>query len=122
MMNIRYGILLIAFFISGCATNDFKVVDALRIGMNAGEAQETIHAYGFQLEQSMERPALGWPNANTALGDLAGRAGATEMRLGRRILRAEYYPVFHGLLGFGELYLFYSEDDQLVEFYRHQIN
>ena len=54
--------------------------------------------------------------------DLPKRAAAVEERLQRRIGSAEYYPVTHGLLGFGKLFLFYDENGRLVEFYRININ
>ncbi len=55
--------------------------------------------------------------------DSAGqRAAAQEARTGKRISLVEYYPVGHGLLGAGELFLFYDEAGHLINFYRYQIN
>ena len=45
-----------------------------------------------------------------------------ELRRGLVIERAEYYPVFHGMLGYGQLFLFYDAGERLVEFYRVNIN
>jgi hypothetical protein len=41
---------------------------------------------------------------------------------GQRVSKVEYYPVYHGILGFGQLFLFYDEDRRLASFYRKQIN
>jgi hypothetical protein len=108
--------------LDGSADNDFKVVDALRIGMTRNEASATIAAFSFHLEQSADRPSAGWPESDRTFTDLPGRARTEEVRLGRRINVAECYPVSHGLLGFGELFLFYGDDGRLAHFYRRQIN
>ena len=105
----------------GCKTNDFKVVDSLREGMSQEEVRATISAYGFERREFLIRPADGWQNIQTLI-DLPKQAAAVEERRRTRIGSAEYYPVHHGLLGFGELFLFYDSDGRLVEFYRHHIN
>jgi hypothetical protein len=108
--------------LAGCVTADFKVVDALRFGMTADEARATIASFSFERESALERPDSGWPAADGSFTDLAGRARAREVKLQVIIQRAEYYPVHHGLLGFGQLFLFYDDRGRLVDFYRHQIN
>ncbi|MCA1658467.1 MAG: hypothetical protein LC627_04115, partial [Verrucomicrobiaceae bacterium] len=67
-------------------------------------------------------PAAGWPDTDNTFTNLAGRGKMAEVRVGRVIRVAECYPVSHGLLGFGELFLFYDEDGRLAYFYRRQIN
>lgn len=114
---------LFAFALSGCVTNDFKVVDALRVGMTPEEAEATIKSYGFTRTEAIDRPDGGWPTeAKTFIGAVGWRAGRQEAHTGKRVRRVEYYPVTHGLLGFGELFLFYGDDGKLMDFYRHQIN
>ena len=113
--------LAVLTFVVGCKTNDFKVVDALRVGMSQEEARTTISAYGFERREFLIRPTNGWPSVQTVM-DLPKRAAAVEERRRTTIESAEYYPVHHGLFGFGELFLFYGSDGRLVEFYRHHIN
>lgn len=122
---IRYSVtwlLSATFLLVGCVTADFKVVDALRRGMSQAEAQTTIASYGFQREESLSRSESGWPVKRRSSRDLAWRAVLEEHRLKERISLAEYYPVYHGMRGFGELFLFYGEDGKLFSYYRHQIN
>ena len=72
---------------------------------------------------AIDRATSGWPKEREkAFADTGWRAGREEERTGKRIVRAEYYPVGHGFLGAGELYLFYGEDGRLISFYRYQIN
>jgi hypothetical protein len=111
----------VLFVVAGCKTNDFKVVDALRVGMSQDEARATISAHGFERREFLTRPTKGWPSVQTVMG-LPRRAAAVEERRRTTVESAEYYPVHHGLLGFGELFLFYDSDGRLLEFYRHQIN
>jgi len=68
------------------------------------------------------RPAQGWPSERDDFPGLGQRAGFKEKQLSKRILMSEYYPVQHGLFGYGELYLYYGEDGRLLDFYRYQIN
>jgi hypothetical protein len=49
--------LLLAFTVlltGGCVTNDFKVVDALKVGMSPAEARSAIQSYGFSNEKSLD--------------------------------------------------------------------
>jgi hypothetical protein len=108
--------------LNGSYGNDFKVVDALKTGMTRNEAASTIATFSFHLEQSADRPPTGWTESDRTFTDLPGRARKEEIRLGRRINVAEYYPVSHGLLGAGQLFLFYGDDGRLAHFYRRQIN
>jgi hypothetical protein len=123
-MKNALGILALfcSLLLAGCVTNDFKVVDALRIGMSPEEAKSMIQAYGFQLAESIQRPADGWPGERKTFAAADWRAGREEVQSGERVYLVEYYPVGHGLLGAGELFLFYGEDGRLMSFYRHQIN
>lgn len=105
----------------GCVTNDFKVVDALRAGLSKEEARATIASFGFERSQVLERPASGWTSDGT-FTNLPSRAHVIEERTKQKIVTAEYYPVGHGLLGAGQLFLFYDEGGRLVKFYRYQIN
>jgi hypothetical protein len=111
-----------SLLLAGCVTADFKVVDALHAGMSQAEAQTTILSYGFQREDSVTRPESGWPMDRNSSSDLAWRAGFEENRLKERLSLAEVYPVYHGMLGYGELFLFYGEDGKLRSYYRRQIN
>ena len=114
--------LMLAIILSGCVTtNDFKVVDALQIGMSREEVKATIFSYGFQLEEVLSRPSLGWVGDDT-FTNLPGRAKYAEERAGKNVKIAEYYPVGHGILGFGQLFVFYDNEEKVVEFYRRQIN
>jgi hypothetical protein len=122
-MNLPLKLIFIfsALLFSGCATNDFKVVDALRVGITKEEANATIATHGFERSQTLERPASGWISDGT-FTNLPSRARAVEERSHQKIVTAEYYPVGHGLFGAGQLFLFYGEDGRLVNFYRYQIN
>src|SRR5215510_7832262 len=111
----------VALFLVGCVTNDFKVVDALHTGMSHNEVQTTIASYGFERREYLIRPAEGWQTIETLMA-LPKRAKAVEDQLGVVVASAEYYPVHHGMLGFGELFLFYDAGGKLIHFYRHQIN
>ena len=111
-----------AFTLVGCVTNDFKVVDALSVGMSDEQAKETIQSYGFQREERINRPDEGWPDPDNSFVDLPGRAQSVEKELNTVIECAEYYPVGHGLLGYGQLFLFYDETGHLVKCYRRQVN
>ena len=110
------------FVVAGCVTKDFKVVDALHLGMSPDEAKSVIQAYGFQMAESLDRPAEGWPQEKETFVDARWRAGREEVRADKRVSRVEFYPVGHGLLGAGQLFLFYGEDGRLMNFYRYQIN
>ena len=123
-MKGAFRILLSAalLLLAGCVTNDFKVVDSLKAGMTPQEAQETIKSFGFTLSKSLPRPAAGWPAERKAFDATDWRAGREEARTGKPVSLVEYYPVGHGMLGAGELFLFYGDDGQLASFYRHQIN
>lgn len=112
------GTLLLA----GCVSKDFKVVEALRVGMTKQEAQSTIAAFSYQSHDALERPVAGWPESDSTLTNLPGRARTVEAETKTTIASAEYYPVGHGMLGFGQLFLFYDASGRLVHFYRHQIN
>jgi hypothetical protein len=107
---------------AGCVTNDFKVVKALHIGMSPEEAKATIHAYGFEVAESLHRPASGWPKERKTFDATDWRAGREEERSGKQVSLVEFYPVAHGLLGAGQLFLFYGTDGRLMNFYRYQIN
>lgn len=113
---------LSALLIAGCVTKDFKVVDALHVGMSPEEAKATIHAYGFELAASLHRPAGGWPKERKTFDATDWRAGREEERSGKQVSLVEFYPVGHGLLGAGQLFLFYGDDGRLMYFYRYQIN
>ncbi len=108
--------------LAGCATNDFKVVDALKDGITQAEAKEIIASYGFTVEQSLTRPELGWPDSDESFANLAGRAKRIEAETGLTVATAEYYPVGHGMFGFGQLFLFYDGTGKLLYHYRRQIN
>jgi major membrane immunogen (membrane-anchored lipoprotein) len=116
------GAVVASLLLTACVTNDFKVVDALRRGMDPAEANATIASFGFQRRESLSRPQGGWPTKRGAFSDLAWRAGVEETRVKEEIASAEFYPVHHGLLGYGELFLFYGKEGKLVSYYRHQIN
>lgn len=122
MKVLHISILLAMLALTGCVTNDFKVVDALRKGMSKDEARTTIANYGFARQQALERPTAGWTTAEKSYTGLAERADWTEKHLGTIIGSAEYYPVHHGMFGYGELCLFYDAEGRLIDFYRHQIN
>jgi hypothetical protein len=115
-------IILMMVLLSACVTNDFKVVDALRVGMTQDEARSTIASFGFQREEALSRPESGWPVSEKGFTNLPGRAHRIENEQKKRVAITEYYPVHHGLLGFGQLFLFYGTDGRLMKFYRYQIN
>lgn len=118
----RLLIFAVVLLVGGCVTNDFKVVDALKIGMSQDEAQTVIRAYGFSRAETLQRPAGGWPSERKAFVATDWRAGREESRAGQRISKVDFYPVGHGLFGAGQLFLFFGEDGRLVNFYRYQIN
>lgn len=122
MKRILAVLLVVVLGLAGCATpNDFKVVEALHVGMTRAEAEQAIQQYGFKRQEAVVRPSGGWTNIQTSM-NLPERAAAVELRRGLVIERAEYYPVFHGMLGYGQLFLFYDAGERLVEFYRVNIN
>jgi hypothetical protein len=121
-LQFTFTLLLHALIPLGCVTNDFKVVDALQPNMTAPEARSTIAAHGFERHETSTRPETGWSLQARDMTRLAVRAHYIEDLLGIRVATAEYYPVYHGLMGFGELFLFYNDQNRLVYFYRHQIN
>lgn len=122
-MKLLYiPILLVTLGLTGCATNDFKVVEALRKGMSQDEARTTIANHGFARKEVLARPATGWATAEKSYTRLGERAEYMEKQLGTIVSSAEYYPVYHGMFGFGELCLFYDVEGRLIHFYRHQIN
>lgn len=110
------------FLLGGCATNDFKVVDALRIGESPEEVQAAIKSCSFKKTESFLRPIAGWPSDRKGSEETAWRAGRLEAQSGTKVSAVELYPIHHGLLGYGHLYVFYGEDGRLVNFYRRQIN
>jgi len=107
---------------AGCVTNDFKVVEALEIGLEMSEVETVVAAYGFNKEQSLTRPDDGWPETDDSYTNLAGRAEVVEDSKGIEIHQADYYPVGHGFLGYGWLFTFFDQDGKLVHYYRKQIN
>lgn len=113
---------LILLLLVGCTTNDFKVVDALQRGMTQKEAQAIIADYGFEKAESLNRPADGWSESEESFTNLSGRAGRIEKEQKVTVEKADYYPVSHGFLGFGQLFLFFDKDGRLIEYYRRQIN
>ena len=123
-MKPRSSLLLVCALslLSGCVSADFKVVDALKAGMTDAEAQSAIATFGFSRGDRLSRPSSGWPDERTDFTALAWRAGRIETEKKEKVTAAEYYPVHHGLLGSGQLFLFYGEDGKLLEFYRYQIN
>lgn len=115
-------ILVAALCSTGCVTNDFKVVDALHKGMSREEADTVINSYGFKLGETWTRPAEGWTDDSHSHKKPHLRAQSVEAQFRTRVERLDYYPVQHGILGFGWLFLFYDEGEVLIDFYRHQIN
>jgi hypothetical protein len=89
--------------------------------MTSAEAHANIAAYGFHRAEYLVRPGGGWSEIETSMG-LPKRAAAVEGHLGKQVASAEFYPVFHGMLGYGHLFLFYDENNRLLEFYRVNIN
>jgi len=114
-------LILITALGAGCVTNDFKVVDALRPGLSHSEAADIIAGYGFEKESATDRPRQGWQRDGT-FENLGGRAAAVEQKLQQPVSAVELYPVHHGVLGYGLLFLFYGADERLLHFYRYQIN
>lgn len=108
--------------LAGCVTNDFKVVEALKEGITASEAKEIITSYGFTIEQSLSRPEEGWHETDESFVNLPGWAKRIEEEKRSIVSKAEYYPVGHGMFGFGQLFLFYDEEGKLLYHYRRQIN
>ena len=115
-------LVLMMALLPACVTNDFKVVAALRVGMTQDEARSTIASFGFQRDEALSRPESGWPESGKDFTNLPVRAHWIEREQKARVAIAEYYPVQHGLLGFGQLFLFYGTDGRLMKFYRRQIN
>lgn len=121
----RLCTILTPFFflvLGGCVTNDFKVVEALKEGITQAEAKEIITSYGFTIEQSITRPEKGWPDTDESFVNLPGRVKRIEEEKRSIVSKAEYYPVSHGMVGFGQLFLFYDEEGKLLYHYRRQIN
>ena len=119
---IKLNIIILSILIVSCVTNDFKVVDELQKGMTSKEARSIIASYQFERAEILTRPESGWPETDGTFTNLPGRAKVTESTLNIEIKSAEYYPVGHGLLGFGQLFLFYDNNGKLAYFYRRQIN
>jgi hypothetical protein len=90
--------------------------------MTQEQARSTIASYGFEREEVLQRPESGWSDTPVDWVAMSVRAGRVETELGQRVSKVGYYPVYHGILGFGQLFLFYDEDRRLASFYRKQIN
>src|SRR5689334_3974102 len=103
-------LLVLAALCTSCVTNDFRVVDELKPGMTQAEASEVIRSLGFERRADVSRPQNGWQTTDHAFGDITGRASDVEQRRQQEVRVVELYPVGHGLLGFGLLYLFYGPD------------
>ena len=119
--------LLLPLFLVGCQTNDFRAYESVRVGMTRDEARGAFTQYGFRLADSQVRPTNGWPSADNVTFGLASsglpeRARLVEQKLGSTIASADYFPIGHGWFGFSRVFLFYSPDNRLVDFYHHQIN
>ena len=109
--------------LSACVYGDFKALDSLKVGMAREEARKNIESYGFtKFEKEYFRPAEGWPDAKKGYFDVEWRTGVAEHKIQKKIFSSEAYPVSHGLLGYGWIYLFYAEDGTLLDYYRLQIN
>ena len=124
-MKVFYPLLLLALsLLSGCVTNDLKVVDALHRGMTVREARSTVESFGFKRSLREVRPSGGWASEDPQhpLPNLPGRAKYQEEQLAIRISEIDYYPVGHGLMGLGMLFLFYDSHMRLAHYYRYQIN
>jgi hypothetical protein len=120
---LKHAVLFIlAALCASCVTNDFRVVEALKPGMTQVEASDVITSFGFERRTVMNRPLDGWATTDGTFENIHGRASAIEEELRQEVRVAEMYPVGHGLLGFGLLYLFYGPDGRLLEHYRYQIN
>jgi hypothetical protein len=116
-------ITFLALLFCGCTTNDFRAVDSLREGISQAQAQESIERFGFaSREPEVTRPEAGWTEKGQGYFDVAWRAGVVEKKIQKPIHYAEAYPVSHGFLGYGWIYLFYDSDRVLVHYYRLQIN
>lgn len=114
---------IIALLFFGCTTDDFRAVDSLREGVTQNQARESIERFGFtSREPEVERPAAGWTKQGKGYFDVGWRAGLAEEKIHKPIYFAEAYPVSHGLLGYGWIYLFYDSERILVHYYRLQIN
>jgi hypothetical protein len=116
-------LLLIAMLLAGCTSNDFRAVGDLRVGLPRSQARAEIEKYEFkQKEAEVVKPASGWPVEGKGYLDVALRAGVAEKKIKKEIFSAEAYPVTHGFLGYGWIYLFYDKDGVLIDYYRLQIN
>jgi hypothetical protein len=118
----RLRMFFVAFLLTGCTTNDFEVLKAIQPGMTSMSARKAIRAYGFEIEECIKRPVNGWPSEREDFVAAGWRAGRIEAIRGSVVTSVESYPVGHGLLSAGQLFLFYGEDNRLLEFYRYQIN
>ena len=92
--------------------------------MTAREARSTVETFGFKRSLHERRPSTGWASEDPQhpLPNLPGRAKAQEERLGIHFSEVDYYPVSHGLMGFGMLFLFYDTHGRLAHHYRYHIN
>ena len=115
-------LVILLIFVSGCTTNDFLVVEALKKGMTRSETRKTVERFGFTLNQSVLRPKSGWPSTRSNSIALPLRAKLKEDELGCRITEADYFPVGHGMFGIGFLFVFYDSNGRILDFYRHQVN
>lgn len=121
MIQCLAALSLIVLCLSGCTTNDLRIVDALGRGMSKADTHAVISDFGYQCQESLMRPEDGWSSIKT-MTRLPERALEVESRLESIVSSAEYYPVSGGMLGYGELFLFYNPDDQLMDFYRVDVN
>ena len=115
-------IVTLALSLSGCATNDFKVLDALHPGMTRAEATSTVESFSFSIFASAIRPIDGWTDSVKHKLDIYWWAQWAEDKMQEPVERVDLFPVGHGILGMGELYLFYNNTDHLIYFYRLNIN
>ena len=114
-------LLLSIVCLTGCKTNDFRIVEEIQKGMSKETVHSKCSAYGFESRERLIRPDEGWSAIKTFM-DLPEQAAAIEKQLNITVKSAEYYPVTHGVFGYGQLFVFYDEKDQVVDFYRVQIN
>lgn len=121
MRNSFLLLLLSIVCLVGCKTNDFRIVEDIQKGMSKETVHSKCSSYGFKSRERLIRPDQGWSAIQSIMG-LPEKAEAIEKQLHGVVKSAEYYPVTHGFLGFGELYVFYDDKDQVVDFYRIQIN
>ena len=124
-MKLIFQILIsvLCLALGGCVYGDFKAVDSLNVGVARENARKNIESYGFtKFEKEYFRPAGGWPDGGKGFFDVEWRAGAAEKKIRKTIFSSEAYPVSHGFLGYGWIYLFYAEDGTLLHYYRLQIN